>query len=75
MLHRLTFNIKNSCFVLNTPVSDPLWPDDLFPSELLNLAVGQVVGNDVGGLRARVVDVKLTPMQHHQPAELVCARV
>lgn len=34
---------------LNKPVSDPLWPDDLFTFEILNFAVGQIIGDDVGG--------------------------
>lgn len=53
-------------------VRDPLWPDDLFPFEFLNFAVGQVVGDDVCGLGARVIDVELATVQHHQSAELVC---
>lgn len=53
---------------LNTPVSDPLRLDDLLPFEFLDLAVGQIVGDDVGGLGARVVDVELPAVQHHQPA-------
>lgn len=53
---------------MNTPVSDPLWPDNLFPFELLNFAIGQVIGDDVGGLGARVVGVELAIMQHHQSA-------
>lgn len=59
----------------HTPVSDPLWLDNLFPFELLNFAVGQIIGDDVGGLGARVVDVELTTMQHHQPAQLISARL
>lgn len=57
---------------LNTPVRDPLWLDDLFPFELLNFGVGQVIGDDVGGLGARVVGVELATMQHHQSAQLIC---
>lgn len=55
----------------NTPVCDPLWPDNLFPFEVLNFAVGQVIGDDVGGLGARIVDVELAAVQHHQPAQLI----
>ncbi len=54
--------------LLNTPVSDPLWPDDFFPFELLNFTVWQVIGDDVGGLGARVVHVELAAVQHHQSA-------
>ena len=57
---------------VNTPVSDPLGPDDLFPFELLNFAVGQIIGDDVGSLGARVVDVELATVQHHQSAQLIC---
>lgn len=59
----------------HTPVSDPLRLDNFFPFELLNFAVGQIIGDDVGGLGARVVDVELTTMQHHQPAQLISARL
>lgn len=65
--------MKHDQIPLNTPVSDPLWPDNLFPFELLNFAVGQVIGDDMGGLGAGVVDVELASMQHHQPAQLICA--
>lgn len=58
-----------------TPVDDPVRPDDLLPFELLDFAVGQVVGDDVGGLGARVVDVELAAVDHHQPAQLVCTRL
>lgn len=71
--HRLL--CENYCLVPNAPVRDPLRPYHLFPSELLNFAVGQVAGDDVGGLWARVIDVELTAVHHHQPAELICARV
>lgn len=57
------------------PVSDPLRLDNFFPFELLNFAVGQIIGDDVGGLGARVVDVELATMQHHQPAQLISARL
>lgn len=53
---------------LNTPIGDPLGPDNLLPFELLNFAVGEVVGNDMCGVGSRVVDMELTTMQHHQPA-------
>lgn len=59
----------------HTPVSDPLRLDNFFPFELLNFAVGQIIGDDVGGLGVRVVDVELTTMQHHQPAQLISARL
>ena len=57
---------------MNTPVSDPFWPDDFFPFELLNFVVGQISGDDVCSLRARVVDVELATVQHHQSAQLIC---
>lgn len=56
---------------MNAPVSDPFWPHDLFPFKLLNFAVGQISSDDVGSLGARVVDVELAPMQHHQSAQLI----
>lgn len=68
ILHSRIINIEMSPPAPNTPVSDPVWLDDLFPFELLDFAVGQVIGNDVGGLGARVVDVELAAMQHHQSA-------
>lgn len=43
-------------------VSDPLRPDHLLPSEFLDLAVGQVGGDDVGGLRTGVIQMELTSM-------------
>lgn len=57
---------------LNTPVCDPLRPDNLFPFEVLNFVIGQVIGDDVGGLGTRIVDVELAAVQHHQPAQLIC---
>lgn len=57
---------------LNTPVSDPLRPDNLFPFEVLNFVIGQVISDDVGGLGTRIVDVELAAVQHHQPAQLIC---
>lgn len=57
---------------LNTPVCDPLRPDNLFPFEVLNFVIGQVIGDDVGGLGTRIVDVELAAVQHHQPAKLIC---
>lgn len=62
---------RHKSLPLNTPVCDPLWPDDLLSFELLNFAVGQVVGDDVGGLGARVVHVELATMQHHQSPQLI----
>lgn len=43
---------KHYHLAMNRPVSDPLWPDDLLPFELLNFAVRQVSGDDVCGFGA-----------------------